>query len=98
MAVFLTVSIIEWIGQPDIHIFGLLLSFIMEMGLGLVIGVLIGMLAVFVINRINFDSSGLYPVMALGFAVMSYAAAAWLGASGLLAVYVMALVLGAMRS
>lgn len=94
MAVFLTVSIIEWIEQPEINWFSLLLSFIMEMGLGLVIGVLIGMLAVFVINRINFDSSGLYPVMALGFAVMSYAAAAWLGASGLLAVYVMALVLG----
>jgi len=94
MAVFLTVSIIEWIEQPEINWFSLLLSFIMEMGLGLVIGVLIGMLAVFVINRINFDSSGLYPVMALGFAVMSYAAAAGLGASGLLAVYVMALVLG----
>lgn len=94
MAVFLTVSIIEWIGHSDMNLFGLLLSFIKQMGLGFVIGVLVGMLAIYVINRINFDSSGLYPVMALGFALMSYAVAAWLGASGLLAVYVMALVLG----
>ena len=91
MAVFLTVSLIEWIEYPELNLIGLILSFVMEMGLGLVVGVLIGMLAVYVINRINFDSSGLYPVTALGFAVMTYAAAAWLGASGLLAVYVMAL-------
>lgn len=94
MAVFLTVSLIEWIEYPELNMIGLIFSFVMEMGLGLVVGVLIGMLAVYVINRINFDSSGLYPVTALGFAVMTYAAAAWLGASGLLAVYVMALLLG----
>ncbi|AYB45902.1 potassium/proton antiporter [Paenibacillus lautus] len=94
MAVFLTVSLIEWIEHPDLNLFGLIFSFVMEMGLGLVVGILVGMLAVYVINRINFDSSGLYPVTALGFAVLTYAAAAWLGASGLLAVYVMALLLG----
>ncbi|MGG3506945.1 potassium/proton antiporter [Paenibacillus lautus] len=94
MAVFLTVSLIEWIEHPKLHLIGLIFSFVKEMGLGLVVGVLIGMLAVYVINRINFDSSGLYPVTALGFAVLTYASAAWLGASGLLAVYVMALLLG----
>lgn len=94
MAVFLTVSLIEWIQMPDISIFGMILSFFMEMGLGLVVGVLVGVLAVYIINRINFDSSGLYPVMALGFAIMTYGVAALLQCSGLLAVYVMALVLG----
>ncbi|MGG4108299.1 potassium/proton antiporter [Paenibacillus lautus] len=94
MAVFLTVSLIEWIEHPKLHLIGLIFSFVKEMGLGLIVGVLIGMLAVYVINRINFDSSGLYPVTALGFAVLTYAAAAWLGASGLLAVYAMALLLG----
>lgn len=94
MAVFLTVSLIEWIQMPDISIFGMILSFFMEMGLGLVVGVLVGFIAVYIINRINFDSSGLYPVMALGFAIMTYGVAALLQCSGLLAVYVMALVLG----
>lgn len=36
----------------------------------------------------------MYPVMALAFAVLTYAAASLLEASGLLAVYVMAIVLG----
>ncbi len=94
MAVFLTVSLIEWIQTPDTSIFGMILSFFMQMGLGLIVGILIGYLAVYVINRINFDSSGLYPVMALGFAIMTYGVAALLHSSGLLAVYVIALVLG----
>ncbi|MFC7677984.1 potassium/proton antiporter [Paenibacillus sp. GCM10028914] len=94
MAVFLTVSLIEWIQTPDHSIIRMILSFVMEMGLGLVVGLLVGFLAVYIINRINFDSSGLYPVMALGFAIMTYGVAALLHCSGLLAVYVMALVLG----
>ncbi|UNK19725.1 potassium/proton antiporter [Paenibacillus sp. N3/727] len=94
MAVFLTVSLIEWIKAPDISIGGMILSFFMEMGLGLVVGILVGFLAVYIINRINFDSSGLYPVMALGFAILTYGAAELIHSSGLLAVYVMALVLG----
>lgn len=94
MAVFLTVSLIEWIQTPDTSIFSMILSFVMEMGLGLVVGILVGFLAAYIINRINFDSSGLYPVMALGFAILTYGVAGLLHCSGLLAVYVMALVLG----
>ncbi|WP_199794861.1 potassium/proton antiporter [Paenibacillus faecalis] len=94
MAVFLTVSLIEWIQTPDTSVASMILSFFMQMGLGLVVGILIGFLAVLIINRINFDSSGLYPVMALGFAVLTYGAAVLVQGSGLLAVYVMALVLG----
>ncbi|MFI2858195.1 potassium/proton antiporter [Paenibacillus sp. JSM ZJ436] len=94
MAVFLTVSLIEWIQGSEAGILGMVLSFIREMGLGMIVGVLLGMLAVYVINRINFDSSGLYPVMAMGFAVLTYGLAETVMSSGLLAVYVMALVVG----
>ncbi|GAB6991593.1 potassium/proton antiporter [Paenibacillus pini] len=94
MAVFLTVSLIEWIATPDSPIYLMILSFIWEMGIGLVLGILIGKLAVYMINKINFDSSGLYPVMALGFAVLAYGATSVVGGSGLLAVYVTAIVLG----
>ncbi|WP_025701241.1 potassium/proton antiporter [Paenibacillus forsythiae] len=94
MAVFLTVSLIEWIQHPDTSVWGLLLSFIWEMGTGLLVGLLVGTIAVQVINRINLDSTGLYPVMAVAFAVLTYGSAALLHSSGLLAVYVMGLVLG----
>ncbi|WP_136608471.1 potassium/proton antiporter [Paenibacillus dokdonensis] len=94
MAMFLTISLIELFEHPDSSIIRLILSFIWEMGIGLVLGLLIGRLSVYVINKINFDSSGLYPVMALGFAVLSYSGTSIIGGSGLLAVYVTAIVMG----
>ncbi|GGA31772.1 potassium/proton antiporter [Paenibacillus physcomitrellae] len=94
MAVFLTVTLISWIQHPDQEIWRMLLSFAMEMGIGLAAGLAIGWLAVKSINLINFDSSGLYPVMAIAFAVLTYGLTSAAHGSGLLAVYVMALVLG----
>ncbi|WP_410770928.1 potassium/proton antiporter [Fontibacillus sp. BL9] len=94
MAVFLTVSLIEWIGHADHDLLPLILSFFLEMGLGLLLGLAFGWIAVKVINSINFDSSGLYPVIAVAFAILTYGVTAVIHGSGLLAVYVMALVLG----
>ncbi|WP_068699852.1 potassium/proton antiporter [Paenibacillus yonginensis] len=94
MAVFLTVTLISWIQNPEQEIWELLLSFVLEMGIGLAAGLLLGWIAVKSINLINFDSSGLYPVMAVAFAVLTYGLTSVAHGSGLLAVYVMALVLG----
>lgn len=94
MAVFLTVSLIEWVQHPDTAVWSLVLSFFWEMGVGLLVGIILGKLAVYLINRINLDSTGLYPVMAVGFAVLTYGVSAMVHSSGLLAVYVMGLVLG----
>ncbi|WP_310831596.1 potassium/proton antiporter [Paenibacillus pedocola] len=94
MAVFLTVSLIEWIEHPETAIWSMLLSFVWEMGIGLLMGVVIGKLAVYLINRINLDSTGLYPVLAIGFAVLTYGVSTLVHSSGLLAVFVMGLTLG----
>ena len=94
MAVFLTVSLMEWILQPDMNLWSLLFSFIWEMGIGLLLGWVLAKLAVYLINKINLESSGLYPVMAIGFAVLTYGLAAQIHGSGLLAVYVLGLVMG----
>ena len=94
MAVFLTVSILEWILQPDTALWSMIFSFLWEMGVGLLLGVLLGKLSVILINKINLDSSGLYPVMAIGIAVLTYGLAAQVHSSGLLAVYVVGLVMG----
>ncbi|WP_340021555.1 potassium/proton antiporter [Paenibacillus sp. FSL K6-1096] len=94
MAVFLTVSLIEWVQHPDTAVWSLVLSFFWEMGVGLLVGIGVGKLAVYLINRMNLDSTGLYPVLAIGFAVLTYGVSAMVHSSGLLAVYVMGLVLG----
>ncbi|SDB82096.1 potassium/proton antiporter [Shouchella lonarensis] len=94
MAVFLTLSLIQLITISHTNIFLLLGSFVWQMGLGLLLGFLFGKLASYAINQINLDSSGLYPVFALAFALLTYGVTALVGASGLLAVYVAALIIG----
>lgn len=94
MAVFLTISLIQLIQSPDAHWVTLAMQFFWQMGLGLVLGLVLGKLAVWCINKINLDSSGLYPVLAMAFAILTYSSTSILKGSGLLAVYVMALLVG----
>ncbi|WP_066160681.1 potassium/proton antiporter [Halalkalibacter krulwichiae] len=94
MAMFLTISVIELILNDNQSYLLLVGSFFWQMGIGLLVGLLLGKLATFAINRINLDSSGLYPVFALAFALLTYSLTDIIGASGLLAVYVAALVVG----
>lgn len=94
MAVFLTIMFIELLNQPDASIWSKVLSFFQEMGFGLVFGFLLGKLAVYLINKINFESSSLYPVLAISSALFTYGICSWTHASGFLGVYVMALVMG----
>ncbi|WP_052144531.1 potassium/proton antiporter [Halalkalibacter okhensis] len=94
MAMFLTISFIQLILIDNPSYLLLVGSFFWQMGIGLVIGLLLGRLATFAINQINLDSSGLYPVFALAFALLTYSLTDIVQASGLLAVYVAALVIG----
>lgn len=94
MAVFLTLSFIQLILADEPNYLLLVGLFFWQMGIGLLIGLGFGRLATYAINRINLDSSGLYPVFALAFALLTYSVTALIGASGLLAVYVAALVIG----
>ncbi|MFD2043629.1 potassium/proton antiporter [Ornithinibacillus salinisoli] len=94
MAVFLTVALIELIQIPDSSIWMAIGSFFIQMGVGLLLGLLLGKATVFIINHIKLDTSGLYPVLAMGAAVFTYAITDAIGGSGLLAVYVMALFVG----
>ncbi|NBJ70065.1 MULTISPECIES: potassium/proton antiporter [Clostridia] len=94
MAVFLTVAFIELIQVPDASIWTTIGSFFLQMGLGLILGLLLGKVTVIIINNINLDTSGLYPALAIGMATATYFMAAFLGGSGLLAVYVMAVFVG----
>lgn len=94
MAVFLTVAMIELITSPDASIIKLIGDFFLQMGLGLILGFIFGKVAVKALNSINLDSSGLYPVFATAFALLTYGVTAFLNGSGLLAVYVTAIIIG----
>ncbi|EGO63890.1 potassium/proton antiporter [Acetonema longum] len=94
MAVFLTVLLIGCIQSPDISWSEMLLKLFWEMALGGLTGIVFGKMAVWGVNRVQLKSSGLYPILALAFAVVAYSATSLLHGSGLLAVYLMAIILG----
>ncbi|MFG2006299.1 potassium/proton antiporter [Spirillospora sp. NPDC048911] len=70
---------------------------IYELIAGGLIGIAIGWLGAYALRRVALPASGLYPIAVLSLAVGSYGAATLLHASGFLAVYVSALVLGNSR-
>ena len=94
MAIFMTVGLIQILtGKVDSPL-GLVWLFVSQLGLGLVAGLLIGYLAVWVIRNIHLDAAGLYPVLATAFGLLSFGMAADLGGSGFLSVYVTGMVIG----
>ncbi len=97
MAIFLTIGCIElFLGRMA---FGpaLLGLFVLQMGVGAAVGLAMGGLAVWVVNRINLEAAGLYPVLVTAFGLLTFGLAAWLGGSGFLAAYLAGIVIGNSR-
>lgn len=94
MAILLTIGAIEaWRSSPsalDWVEFGLV-----QLGGGALIGLAFSTAGTWVLNRWRLASASAYPVFALAIAGVTYGAAASIGASGFLAVYVAGLVVGA---
>ena len=94
MAIFLTLGLVGVItGSADSPL-ALLWLFLSQFGIGSLAGLLVGRLATAAVNRINLDTPGLYPLLALAFALVAFGVAAVLGGSGFLAVYIAGIVLG----
>jgi len=68
-----------------------------ELAVGAVVGLAVGFAGGWGVRRIALPSSGLYPLAVLALCVTAYGAAAVVHASGFLAVYLSALVLGNVR-
>jgi potassium/hydrogen antiporter len=80
---------------------GALLHIFWELGFELTVGAAVGIAVGYVgaagVRRIALPASGLYPLAVVALAMIAYAAAALLHASGFLAVYLAALILGNSR-
>lgn len=94
MAVFLTLLLCTWLTLGDVGgTSGLVVTLVMQIGLGLGLGVLGGRLIALGLNRLALPE-GLHPLYTLAGAIGLFAAANTLGGSGFLAVYVAGLVVG----
>lgn len=94
MAIFLTVGILELItNQMDLG-WDLAILFIQQMGVGTVVGLGVGWLAVKLINRITLDAAGLYPVLVAVCGLLTFGISASLGGSGFLATFIAGVFIG----
>lgn len=97
MAIFLTVGLLEVLVNDMEPGLGLLTLFVMQMGVGTLVGFGVGWLAVQLINRIQLVASGLYPVLVTSCGLLSFGIAANLGGSGFLAIFLSGVVIGNSR-
>jgi len=97
VAVLLVIGFIEWIEQDDYGVLDMALLFVREMGIGAVVGLAVGSLAVYALRNTRLASPGLYPVATLSTAGLAFGGAATLHGSGFLAAYLAGLVLGSGR-
>jgi cell volume regulation protein A len=97
VAIFLTVGCVELLvaGDRELSWF-LLVDFTNEILGGAALGVIAGFALVWLINRLDL-AAGLYPVLAMAFALFTFSGAQVLGASGYMAVYFVGLVVGNRR-
>ena len=93
MAVFLTIGLTRQLTNPHESVLGMLLLFVQQMGVGAVVGLLIGLAAIWLISHLNLDVEGLYRVFTIALVLFAYGLTAWLGGSGFLAVYLVGLLL-----
>ena len=97
MAIFLTVACVAVLTAPaglPWHV--LALSFAQQMVGGAVIGLAGGFALVAVVNRIEI-AAGLYPILAVSWALAVFGGAQAVGASGFLAIYLVGIILGNRR-
>jgi cell volume regulation protein A len=94
MAIFLTIGCIEILmGRlsigPD-----LIWLFVKQMAVGALAGVAVGYAAIRIVNAINLDAAGVYPVLVTAFGLLAFGLAVIFGGSGFLAIYLAGIVIG----
>src|SRR6201994_2173433 len=97
VALLLVIGFIEWIQQPNYGPVDMIGLIALKIAVGIVVGLLLGRFAVWVLDRIELASDGLYPVATIAAAALAYGISEVAQGSGLLAVYLTALALGSAR-
>jgi potassium/hydrogen antiporter len=94
MAYFLTISLTAIVASGSTNFAELIPAFLKEFVLGGAFGYIMGKLSVWLINHINLETEGLYPVLTLGLAIFTYSFTHFLGGNGFLAIYLCAIIMG----
>ncbi len=90
----LTITLTSLIAMGESPGVGLIFHFLKEIVFGAVIGLILGRIVLFVLNKVSLDIEGLYPVFLMAFVFFTFSFTDLLGGNGFLAVYIAGLTLG----
>jgi cell volume regulation protein A len=94
MAVALTLGLIAWVEHSDYGVGNFVVLLARQFALGLVVGIVLGLVASRLLQRLPTDLAPFASVASIGTAALAYGVAASLHGSGFLAVYLVALWVG----
>jgi cell volume regulation protein A len=98
MAIALTIGLIEWILEPTFGFPDLALLVVEKLGLGLVVGVALGAVAMWAFSRLPPSIGAFAPVASIAAGSLAFGAAEVIGGSGFLSVYLVGLAVGSTPS
>jgi cell volume regulation protein A len=98
VAIALTIGLIDWIEKPSFAFPDLLLLVFRQLALGLLVGVCLGALAMWVFGRLPHSIGAFAPVASVAAGALSFGTADAIGGSGFLAVYLVGLAVGSTPS
>lgn len=90
----LTITLTSLIVSKESPGIGLIFHFLKEIIFGAVIGLVLGRVVLFILNKVKLDIEGLYPVFLMAFVFFTFSFTGMLGGNGFLAIYIAGLVLG----
>ncbi len=94
MAVFLTLTALNWFDTPDVPVVQMLLKLTVQMAAGGIAGFLMGNLACRLIQHLKVENEALYPVWGISIVLSTFGIAESINGNGYLAVYVCGIVMG----
>jgi len=97
VALLLVIGFIEWIQQPGYGLADMAGLLALRLGLGAAIGFVLGRVAVWLLDRVQLPSDGIYPVATIAIVGLAYGLTEVAHGSGFLAIYLTALALGSAR-
>ena len=98
VAIALTIGLIAWIEDPELAFPDLVVSVLEQLGIGLVIGVGLAVVALWVFARLPHSIGSFAPVASVAAGALSFGVADVAGGSGFLAVYLVGLAVGSTPS
>jgi len=98
VAIALTIGLISWIEDPSFAFPEMLLLIARQLGLGLLVGIALGVAAMWMFARLPLSIGAFAPVASVAVAALSFGAADVIGGSGFLAVYLVGLAVGSTPS